>query len=187
MTAFDPAWKKIFRGKAAAFFMKNLLLFAAVILTVQIWLAIRLQLQVDREIEIPVTIQTQDDEVPLGTPSPDKVTVFLSGGSSLVNNLTGRELKLVLNTSMAKKKEEDNVTKCTWSVNTANIEAPIGLRIKNVSPMMIKLSLDKFISKELPVEAILNESALPGGYKIGKVTIEPKKIAEERRPPNSES
>ena len=176
MAAFESALKKLLGGKVAAFFMKNLLLFAAVILTVQIWLAIRYQLQVDREIEIPVTIQTQGDEVPLGTPSPDKVTVFLSGGSSLVNNLTGRELKLVLNTRQAEKKEEGNITRCTWTVSNSNIEAPIGVRIKNVSPTQINLSLDKFISDELAVEAIWNESELPAGYKIGNVTIEPKKV-----------
>lgn len=176
MTAFEPAWKKFFKEKVPAFFMKNLLFLAAVILTVQIWLTIRLQLQVDRDIEIPVTIQTQGNEVPLGTPSPDKVRVSLSGGSSLVNNLTGRELKLVLNTSQAQKKEEGNVTKCSWSIDTSNIDAPFGLRIKNVSPAQIKLSLDRFITKELPVEAILNETELPEGYKIGKVTVEPKKV-----------
>lgn len=176
MTPFEPAWKKFFREKVLAFFMKNLLFFAAVILTLQIWLAIRLQLQVDRDIEIPVTIQTQDNEIPLGTPSPDKVTVTLSGGSSLVSNLTGRELKMVLNTSLAKKKEEANVTKCSWTITTSNVNAPFGLRIKNVSPAMINLSLDNFITKELPVEAILNEADLPDGYKIGKVTIEPEKV-----------
>ena len=175
MTPFEP-WKKFFQEKVLAFFMKNLLFFAAVILTLQIWLAIRLQLQVDRDIEIPVTIQTQDNEIPLGTPSPEKVTVSLSGGSSLVSNLTGRELKLVLNTSRAKKKDEDNVTKCSWSINTSDIEAPFGLRIKNVSPGLIKLSIDRFITKELPVEAILNEADLPAEYKIGKVTIEPEKV-----------
>jgi len=176
MAAFESALKKIIGGKVAAFFTKNLLLIAAVILTVQIWLAIRYQLQVDRDIEIPVTIQTQGDEVPLGTPSPDKVTVSLSGGSSLVSNLTGRELRMVLNTSRAKKKEEANVTKCSWNITTSNVDAPFGLRVKNVSPAMINLSLDNFITKELPVEAILNEADLPDGYKIGKVTVEPVKV-----------
>lgn len=176
MIIFDPAWKKFFREKVAAFFMKNLLLFAAVILALQIWLAIRFQLLVDCDILVPVAIQTQNDEVPLGTASPEKVTVSLSGGRSMVNNLTGQELKLVLNTSLAKKKEEDNVTKCTWSVGKSDIEGPFGLRIKNVRPTQIKLSLDKFISKELPVEAVLDETKLPRGYKIGKVTVEPKKI-----------
>ena len=176
MTPFKPAWKKFLREKVLAFFMKNLLFFAAVIMTLQIWLAIRLQLQVDRDIEIPVTIQTQDNEIPLGTPSPDKVTVSLSGGSSLVSNLTGRELKIVLNTSRAKKKEEANVTKCSWPLTASDVEAPFGLRIKAISPAMINLSVDKFITKELPVEAILNEADLPDGYKIGKVTIEPEKV-----------
>ena len=176
MATFESALTKLLGGKAAAIFMKNLLLIAAVILTVQIWLAIRYQLQIDREIEIPVTIQTQGDEVPLGTPSPDKVRVSLSGGSSLVNNLTGRELNLVLNTRKAKKKEEGNITRCTWTVSTSNIKAPIGLRIKKVSPEIINLSLDKFISDELTVEAIWNEAELPAGYKVGNVTIEPKKV-----------
>ena len=175
MATFESALSKLLGGKAAAFFMKNLLLIAAVILTVQIWLAIRYQLQIDREIEIPVTIQTQGDEVPLGTPSPDKVRVSLAGPSSLVNNLTGR-VKLVLNTGQAKKKEEGNISRCTWTVSTSNIEAPIGLRIKNVSPEIINLSLDKFISDELTVEAVWNENELPAGYKVGNVTIEPKKV-----------
>lgn len=181
MATIESVLTKLLGGKAAAFFMKNLQLIAAVILTVLICVVCQIQIGVGRDIEIPVTIQTQGNEVSLGTPSPDKVRVSLAGGSSLVNSLTGRELKLVLNTRQAKKKEKDNITICTWAVNTADIKVPLNLqirflRITNVSPGIIDLSLDKFITKELPVEAVWNENELPAGYKIGKVTIEPKKV-----------
>lgn len=176
MTAFDPAWKKFFSEKVVAFFMKNLLFFAAVILALQIWVAIRFQLLVDRVIDVPVTIQTQNDEVPLGTANPNKVKISLSGGSSLLNNLTGQELKLVLNTSQAQRIESDKTIKCTWIVNASDIKVPFGLSIKNFRATKIEITLDKFISKELPVEAVLDESKLPSGYKVGKVMVEPKKI-----------
>ena len=88
-------FRNSFREKASGFFMKNLLRLAAVVLAIQIWVAIRLQLQVDREVYIPVTVQTQNDEIPLGTTSPEKVTVSLAGGKSTLNNLAVQDLKLV--------------------------------------------------------------------------------------------
>lgn len=168
---------KSFREKAASFFKKNLLFFAAVILTLQIWWAIRNQFQISQTISFPVTVQTQNDEVPLGSPSPEKITVFLSGGKSILDNLSIQDVKLILNTSQAKRTEKDNEIVCNWTVKDSDINVPFGLRVKNFRTTEIKLSLDKIISKELPVEAVLDETKLPRGYKIGKVTVEPEKVS----------
>lgn len=175
MAAFKPAWKNFFLGKVVPFFTKNLLLFAAVVLTFQIWSAIREQNNKTKTVVFPVIIQTQNDEVSMGTPTPEKVSVVLSGDQSILNNLSP-DLQLVLNTRQADRTDMDNITKCTWIVKDSNFKVPFGVQVKNFKATKVEVTLDQYITKELPVEANRNEDELPAGYKIGKVTIEPEKV-----------
>ena len=65
---------------------------------------------------------------------------------------------------------------CSWDVKSSNITVPFGLRVKSFRPSKVNLTIDKIISRELPVEAVLDENKLPSGYKIGKVTVAPEKV-----------
>lgn len=176
MTGFEIQGKNGFREKAVAFFMKNLLFFAALLLALLIWYAIRSQFLMDKAVDVPVKVQTDGKEISLGSPTPEKITVFLSGSKSLLNNLTGQELELELNTSRAKREDKDNVTICTWTLTESDLKVPFGLRVKQFGTRQVRLSLDRMSSKKLPVEAVLDESKLARGYKIGKVTIEPEMV-----------
>ena len=175
MAAFKPAWKNFFLEKVVTFFTRNLLLFAAVVLAFQIWSAIREQNNKTKTVVFPVIIQTQNDEVSMGTPTPEKVSVVLSGDQSILNNLSP-DLQLVLNTRQADRTNMDNITKCTWIVKASDFKVPFGVQVKNFKATKIVVTLDKFISRELPVEPILDEANLPDGFKIGTVTASPVKV-----------
>ena len=174
MTASEKNGSRNFREKMTAFFMKNMLKFAALILTLLIWIAIRNQFQTSKAVEVRITVQTQEGEVPLGTTTPEKVTVFLQGSKYMLEDLSGSELKIDLNTSQATRKDKV----CIWHLRASDVKVPIplGIRVKSIEPNRVTLALDRTESKKLRVEAVLDESRLPRGYKVGKVTVEPEEV-----------
>lgn len=182
MAAFKPAWKKFFLEKAVPFFTKNLLLFAAFVLSLQIWWTIREQIEKNKKIETKqvdytVKILYQKSEgVPMGTPTPEKVSVSLSGEQSDLKKLSS-DLQLKLDTSQAEgRTETDNNIKYTWTVKDSDLKVPSKVQVENFKETKIEFTLDKIITKELKVEANLNKDELPAGYKIGNVTIVPEKV-----------
>ena len=175
MTASNKNGTGTFREKTTAFFMKNLLKFAALLLALLIWWSIRTQfLQARKSVEVKIAVETQSGEIPLGAPTPEKVTVFLQGNKSMLDNISGNSLKIRLGTDMATRKEKT----CVWDLRPSNVEMPyaLGVHVSGIEPDTVSLLLDKTASKKLRVEAVLDESRLPKGYKVGKVTVDPEEI-----------
>ena len=166
-----------------AFFMKHLLKFAALILTAMIWSLVHFQDQIDKEIVVPVKISTRSDEIPLGTPSPEKIAVKLRGSKSILENLSGNPLKIVLSTENAEKPSPsedsgENGLNLRWNVSKRDVQMPflLGVEVVSLEPDQVSMVVDTTESRELPVEAVLNEASLPPGYKVGKITVNPQKI-----------
>ncbi|MBO4631091.1 MAG: hypothetical protein J5858_04125 [Lentisphaeria bacterium] len=174
MSPSDSPNYKNFKEKITSFFMKNLLKFAALILTFLIWGAIRNQFQISKAVNVRVSVQTQKGEIPLGTATPEKVTVFLQGSKSMLEDLSGSDLKIALNTDQAERKEKI----CIWHLRSSDVQVPIplGIRVKGIEPDRVAMTLDRTEAKKLKVEAVLDETRLPRGYKIGKVTVEPEEV-----------
>lgn len=164
-----------FKEKFFSFFMKNLLKIAALILSLLIWVAIRDQFRISKAVNVRISVQTQKGEIPLGTAAPEKVTVFLQGSKSMLEDLSGRDLKIELETRKAERKDKV----CIWHLQTSDVQLPIplGIRVKGIEPDRVVLALDRAESKKLRMEAVLDESRLPRGYKIGKVTVEPEEVS----------
>lgn len=164
-----------FREKAVAFFMKNLLMFAALLLTVLIWSAIRFQFRIEKTVEVDIGVEPQKGEIPLGSPTPEKVTVTLKGDKSRLETMTEKSVTILLKYEQAKRKDKS----CVWALRSSDVKLPyyaIGIKVLSIKPDKVSQQVDKMDSKTLPVEAILDETTLPKGYKVGKVTVSPEKI-----------
>ena len=175
MSTSETTPPRNFREKAAAFFMKNLLTFGALLLTLLIWGAIRFQFRTEKTLEVDIAVDPQKGEIPLGSPTPEKVTVTLQGDKSRLDNISEKSVKITLKTEQAKRKEKS----CIWDLSKSDVKLPyytIGIKVHSIKPDKVKMLVDKLASKTLPVEAILDETTLPSGYKVGKVTVSPEKI-----------
>ena len=160
------------KEKASALFNKYLLLTASLLLSLLIWRSIRSQFETKVDISVPVSIKMQPGEVSLGTASPEKVSVTLEGSQTLLDNIASRELELELDTAQAKKSGNNRV----WTLKKSDFKVPHWVKIRNFSPGKVQILLDKVESRKLPVEAVMDESKLSPGYKVGRVTIEPKEV-----------
>jgi len=172
MTAQGNNRPRKFREKAVAFFSRNLLKFAALLLTLLIWISVRIQFQTKKSFEVNLTVQTQKGEIPLGSTTPEKVTVFLLGSKAMLENISGKSLKIFLRTEQAERKDKI----CVWNLSPSDVDVPFGTSVSRIEPDQVSLVLDRAESKKLKVEAVLDESQLPKGFKVGKVTVDPEEI-----------
>ena len=165
------------------FFMKHLLKFAALILTAMIWSLVHFPDQIEKDFSVPVKITTRSGEIPLGTPSPEKLVVKLRGNKSALENFSGKKLKIVLSTENAEKPSPsedygENGLNFQWNVSKRDVQMPflLGTEVVSLEPDQVSMLIDTTESKELPVEPWLDEPSLPPGYKLGKITVNPEKI-----------
>lgn len=174
MSAPEKNAIRTYREKAAAFFMKHLLKFAALLLTLLIWVSIQIQFQTRKSVEVNISVETQKEEIPLGSSTPEKVTVFLQGSKAMLDNISWKSLKIQLKTEQAERKDKT----CVWKLRPSDVEVPrlLGIRVVGIEPDQVALALDRTESKKVKVEAVLDESRLPKGYKVGKVTVSPEEI-----------
>ncbi|MBO4647285.1 MAG: hypothetical protein J5806_03930 [Lentisphaeria bacterium] len=172
-------------GAVKTFFIKYELWFAALILTLMICTLVRHQFQIDKTVSIPVTVATRAGEIPLGTPSPEKITVKLRGRKSILENLSGNDLKIALSTERSEKpsgpgNSGENGLDFRWNVSRNDVQIPLrlrlGVRVVSLEQHQVSMLIDTTESRELPVEAVLDETSLPPGCKVGKVTVNPEKI-----------
>ena len=85
---------------------------------------------------------------------------------------SSRDIRLELDTALAKK--EGNVR--SWNLTVADFQVPHWVKIKSFSSRKVQILLDKIESRKLLVEAVMDESRLPRGYKVGRITIDPKEV-----------
>ena len=171
-TSNENTVKPGIRDKASVLFKKYLLLIGALLLSLLIWRSIRSQFETRVDVKVPVTVKISAGEVPLGSASPEKVSVTLEGSQTLLDNISNRDLELELDTSQAKK--DGNIR--IWSLNKSDFKVPHWVKIRGFSPGKVQILLDKTESRKLPVEVVMDETKLPPGYKVGRVTIEPKEV-----------
>ena len=105
-TSNENTVKPGIRDKASVLFKKYLLLIGALLLSLLIWRSIRSQFETRVDVKVPVTVKMSAGEVPLGSASPEKVSVTLEGSQTLLDNISNRDLELELDTSQAKKKRQ---------------------------------------------------------------------------------
>ncbi len=163
---------RIFWGKMIAFFTRNLLFFAALLLTLLIFRYVKKESEEPKSVEVRPEIQLQKGEIALGTPTPEKITVTLKGSKAFLDNITGKSVKILLHTNQAKK--ENNT--CKWELNKKNVDVPFGTYFSSAKPSQVSLLLDETQSQKIPVQVVLDVSQLPKEFKVVNVTADPKEI-----------
>ena len=163
---------------AAAFLGKYYLIILAAGLSVLIQWVIRVQLPTRTQpMTVKITPQIQENEIMLGTPTPDHVTVSVSGSNALLSTLKEDNLEIKLDTGSARRARNSNgEIMCTWNLTPNMVPLPGRISAGTVSPKQVTLMLDTRSTKLLQVKPILNDFELPKGYKVGKITVDPEKV-----------
>lgn len=98
------------------------------------------------------------------------VEVRLSGPRTLLTSLSPGEMRISVDLSKARE------GKNTFRILPDDIKVPRGIKVTTVRPDIIPVILERLVTKEIPVEAVVR--GVPSkGYRVKEVTIRPEKVS----------
>jgi YbbR domain-containing protein len=119
--------------------------------------------------EIPVEFMNPDQKMEIISSSASSVKLLISGAKPLINSIRSEQINIKLNLSQA----EIGVNKL--SITKENILLPPGIRLKNINPSTLDITLDTLIEKQLPIQPNWT-GKLPKGLIMMKAETFPKTI-----------
>ncbi|MFC1863795.1 diadenylate cyclase, partial [Thermodesulfobacteriota bacterium] len=98
-------------------------------------------------LDVPIQYTNRDPELEVIESSHDAVRVYLGGSGSLIRSIRAEDVQVRL--KLDKTLPGEN----SFYITQDNISLPPGVYLKKIEPSTIQLTLDKLVTKELPIQA----------------------------------
>ncbi|MCU0255202.1 MAG: CdaR family protein, partial [Vicinamibacterales bacterium] len=147
-------------------FRNPVLKLLSVALAVLLWLAISRDQLVERTLRVPLEYQNVPEGHEIVGDPPGTVDVRVRGASGALGRLGAGEIVAVLNLEGARSGPR------LFHLLTAQVRAPFGIEVTQVSPPTVSLTLERTGRKMVPVNPAIEGEPAPG-YVASRVTSEP--------------
>ncbi len=164
--------------------MRNIgLKFLSFLIALSIWVWVASEKRVQTNImisSIPVGTMNIPKDVEILKISPTTVNLKLKGPLSLIKNLAPSDIAVLIDIpkdipEIDRFKEEKTFN---IKIKKGNVQTPKGVKVENILPPTIQITLEKKIKKEIKI--ILRAKVSPKeGFKIKSIKYSPKKIIVE--------
>jgi YbbR domain-containing protein len=138
--------------------------FSALLLAFALWLMVRGD-ESERVVTVPLAVQVPRN-MEIVSERPSTVEVTVSGGS----NLSGRLPEMTYTIDLHEAAEGQHTVPLTLDGVWVNPTADV--RVVRVSPARVSIELERIVSRELPVRALLQGNP-PDGMEVYEVACEP--------------
>ena len=120
--------------------------FVSVMFVSGIWFSFTRGLDTLITFEIPVEYMNRDPGMEIVDTSANTVRVDLSGSGALVRSVRHDQIKVRVDLSKAAGGQN------AFNITQKNITLPPGIVLKNVTPQVVEVSLDRLVKKEFPIQ-----------------------------------
>ena len=148
----------------------------SLLLAAMLWIAIASETSSEVEMTGKLQYQNIPEQLEVTDETADTVEVRLRGSANLIKEVMPQEVAVSLN--LANMRAGESVVQLT----AQNIQVPFGIEVVRVNPSRVQLSLERSISKMVPVMAHLAGQPAKGS-EVKDVTIVPNMV--EVRGPES--
>jgi len=140
----------------------------ALLLAIVVWVTISGEARTfsEKTFEVNVEIFNVSQNVDVRSVNPEKVRVKVKGISTAVNNLTSEDFKIKIDLIGTRKSTKLNRLAIDF------LEFPEDVKIESVYPQWLEITVEEFISKEVPVR-ILYEGRLKQGISVLEKRVVP--------------
>lgn len=135
-----------------------------------LWAAAQGVTDVEQSLDVPVAVERVPDNLVVVEESAHEINLRLVGSRAALRQASKQLQHYTVSLEGAKPGE------ARLSVNKEQISLPRGARIAARSPSTLVYTLETVVTKSVPVRADL-AGDLPRGYKLVKVSVDPKEIA----------
>ena len=141
-------------------------------LAIVLWLAIAGDPLVERGLRAPLEYQNVPDGLALVGTGPSTIDVRVRGSSALLAGLSASDVVAVLDLGAARSGRR------LFHLSPAEVRAPFGVEIAQVSPSTIPLTLERSGRRFVPIEPVVEGTPAPG-YVIVNVSTSPASVEVE--------
>ena len=125
--------------------------------------------RIEKIITAPVQYTLSSENLVLVGERPDEVRLHVSGSMSEIDSLSPAQLSILIDISEAREGRQ------TFYITENNLHLPRGVKLLDVSPPSLELTLAAISRKKLPIEPQL-VGKLDQGLELNSVTVQPESI-----------
>ncbi len=144
----------------------------SVLIALFLWYMVNFTGSSEVSYQIPIEFQNVPANTEIVWESSRTVTIWMSGQERAIKNLSPTMVKAWVDLAEAKTGESYH------QLSQANVEVPTEVNLVRMSPTVIRVLLDRVITKDLVVKPSLEGNPAPG-YRVEKVEVMPKKVIAE--------
>lgn len=142
------------------------LLLFAFLTSISLWFFVTYKGQSEMIIEAALEYKNMPRGLEISRQNIKKVSLNIRGHERLMKNLPSSETRVIVDLSNAK--QGDN----TIYLEKENVAIPRTIKVLRIEPAFVKITLDEYVSRTLPVKA--NLLGLPAeGYFVQSIKVEP--------------
>jgi YbbR domain-containing protein len=144
----------------------------SLLLATMLWVAIASETSSEIGLEVPVEYRNIPPQLEITGDTTSTVQVRLRGSSNLVKEISPKDVSTILDLAGMKAGEK------IISLTPQNVQVPFGAEVVRVNPSRVRFSLERTISKLVPVVPAI-EGQPAAGYELGNVLLSPSKVQVE--------
>ena len=142
---------------------------ACLVIMTGVWFGFTRAMETLRTVEAPVEFTNRETGLDIFSTSAGTVNLQLIGAGPLIRNLRADQLKVSVDLGKAK------IGPNTFPLGSKNVSLPPGIRLNRLEPSVLRVTLDRLSTKEVPVQVDW-VGQLPEGKVIRSARISPSTI-----------
>jgi YbbR domain-containing protein len=148
------------------------LLIFAFLTSLSLWFFVTYKGQTETIVEASLEYKNLPRGLEISRQNIKKVNLNIRGPERLMKNLPPSEMRVIVDLTNAKQSEN------TLYLDKENVALPKTIKVLRIEPAFVKITLDEYISRTLPVKAFLIGSP-EKGYSIQSVKVVPSSVTVE--------
>ena len=142
----------------------------SLVIAIGLWLLFVGETEIATSLPVAVQYKNVPHELEVVTEQLDRVFLRVRGPATRLNSSTLRDIRVVFDLATVHGAGDR-----TFTLGEDNLQLPVGVDVLRVVPSQVRLTIDKRITRELPVE-VRYSGPPPPGYRITKQQVSPDRV-----------
>jgi YbbR domain-containing protein len=138
-------------------------------LATMLWITIASETSSEVGVTVPLQYQNIPPQLEINEQATNTVEVRVRGSANLIKELSPQEVSVSLDLAGISSGEKE------LQLTTQNIEVPFGIEVVRVNPSRVRLSLERTMSRVVPVTATV-EGRPAAGFEVKDVSVFPNAV-----------
>jgi YbbR domain-containing protein len=141
----------------------------SLILAALLWVVVSSETSSEIAVEAPLEYRNIPPDLEVATQTTTMAQVRLRGATNRIQGVSAQDITMTVDLGATKPGES------VFPLNAQNVSAPFGVEVVQVSPSRVRIKLERTVSRQLPVRAVIEGKAAPG-FEVFEIRVTPGEV-----------